>query len=72
MARRSRFRSALVNGASWWNAAFEAAGFKNAFSVKVLPEGADPMDLRFNMINWVASFNARLVLRRERYRSAHW
>lgn len=46
-------RSALVNGASWWNAAFEAAGFKNAFQVKVLPEGADPMDLRYNMINWV-------------------
>ena len=46
-------RSALVEGASWWNAAFEAAGFKNAFQVKVLPEGADPMDLRYNMINWV-------------------
>ena len=46
-------RSALVEGASWWNAAFEAAGFKNAFQVKVLPEGADPMDIRYNMINWV-------------------
>src|SRR5215471_8925267 len=46
-------RSALVAGASWWNAAFETAGFKNAFQVKVLPEGADPMDLRYNMINWV-------------------
>ncbi|HKA16795.1 MAG TPA: zinc-dependent metalloprotease [Blastocatellia bacterium] len=46
-------RSALVEGASWWNAAFEAAGFKNAFQVKILPEGADPMDLRYNMINWV-------------------
>ncbi len=46
-------RSALVEGASWWNAAFEAAGFKNAFQVKVLPEGADPMDLRYNIINWV-------------------
>jgi hypothetical protein len=46
-------RSALVEGASWWNLAFEAAGFKNAFQVKVLPEGADPMDLRYNMINWV-------------------
>ncbi len=46
-------RSALVEGASWWNAAFEGAGFKNAFQVKVLPEGADPMDLRYNMINWV-------------------
>jgi hypothetical protein len=46
-------RSALVEGASWWNQAFEAAGFKNAFQVKVLPDGADPMDVRYNMINWV-------------------
>ncbi len=46
-------RGALVEGASWWNEAFEAAGFRNAFQVKVLPEDADPMDLRFNMINWV-------------------
>jgi hypothetical protein len=46
-------RSALVEGASWWAQAFEAAGFKNAFEVKVLPEGADPMDIRYNMIQWV-------------------
>ncbi len=46
-------RSALVEGASWWSQAFEAAGFKNAFEVKVLPEGADPMDIRYNMIQWV-------------------
>ena len=46
-------RSALVEGASWWSQAFEAAGFKNAFQVKVLPEGADPMDIRYNMIQWV-------------------
>jgi hypothetical protein len=46
-------RSALIEGASWWNAAFEAAGFKNAFQVKVLPPDADPMDIRYNMINWV-------------------
>lgn len=46
-------RSALIEGASWWNQAFEAAGYKNAFQVKVLPEGADPMDLRYNVINWV-------------------
>ncbi len=46
-------RSALVEGASWWNQAFEAAGFKNAFQVKVLPPDADPMDIRYNMINWV-------------------
>jgi hypothetical protein len=46
-------RSALLEGASWWNQAFEAAGFKNAFQVKILPDGADPMDIRYNMINWV-------------------
>ncbi|MDQ3907495.1 MAG: zinc-dependent metalloprotease, partial [Acidobacteriota bacterium] len=46
-------RSALVEGASWWNEAFEAAGFRNAFQVKVLPPDADPMDIRYNMINWV-------------------
>lgn len=46
-------RSALLEGASWWNAAFEAAGYKNAFQVKILPADADPMDIRYNMINWV-------------------
>ncbi len=46
-------RSALLEGASWWNQAFEAAGYKNAFQVKILPEDADPMDVRYNMINWV-------------------
>jgi Met-zincin/Domain of unknown function (DUF5117) len=46
-------RSALVDGAAWWNAAFEAAGFRNAFQVKVLPPDADPLDVRYNVINWV-------------------
>jgi len=46
-------RSALLEGAQWWSAAFEAAGFKNAFQVKILPDSADPMDIRYNMINWV-------------------
>ncbi len=46
-------KSALMEGASWWNQAFEAAGFKNAFQVKELPEGADPLDVRYNMIQWV-------------------
>lgn len=46
-------RSALLEGASWWNQAFEAIGYKDAFQVKMLPEGADPMDLRYNMIQWV-------------------
>jgi len=46
-------RSALIEGASWWNQAFEAAGYRNAFQVKVMPEGADPMDVRYNIIQWV-------------------
>ncbi|MEL6133078.1 MAG: zinc-dependent metalloprotease, partial [Bacteroidota bacterium] len=46
-------RSALIEGASWWNQAFEAAGYKNAFRVEVLPEGADPLDVRYNVIQWV-------------------
>src|SRR5581483_4000412 len=46
-------KKALVEGASWWAQAFEAAGYRNAFKVDVLPEGADPMDIRYNMINWV-------------------
>jgi hypothetical protein len=46
-------KKALVEGASWWNQAFEAAGFRNGFQVAVLPDGADPMDIRYNMINWV-------------------
>jgi hypothetical protein len=46
-------QKALIEGASWWNQAFEAAGFRNAFHVAVLPPGADPMDIRYNMINWV-------------------
>jgi hypothetical protein len=46
-------RSALIEGASWWNQAFEAAGYRNAFQVELLPEGADPMDVRYNIIQWV-------------------
>ena len=46
-------RSALMEGAQWWNQAFEAAGYKNAFQVKLLPEGVDPMDVRYNLIQWV-------------------
>jgi predicted Zn-dependent protease len=46
-------QDALVEGAAWWNQAYEAAGFRNAFQVKVLPADADPMDVRYNVINWV-------------------
>ncbi len=46
-------RSALREGASWWAKAFEAAGFKDAYRVEIMPEGADPLDVRYNVINWV-------------------
>lgn len=46
-------RTALLDGARWWNQAFEAAGYKDAFRVEVLPDGADPMDVRYNIIQWV-------------------
>ncbi len=46
-------RSALLDGARWWSDAFEAIGFENAFQVEILPEEADPMDIRYNVIQWV-------------------
>jgi hypothetical protein len=46
-------RSALLEGASWWNQAFTAAGYRNAFRVELLPPGASPMDIRYNIIDWV-------------------
>ena len=46
-------KRALIEGGGWWNQAFEAAGYRNAFIVKELPEGADPMDIRYNVVNWV-------------------
>jgi Met-zincin/Domain of unknown function (DUF5117) len=47
-------RSALVEGARWWDQAFQAAGWaKDTFRVDVLPAGADPMDIRYNIIQWV-------------------
>jgi hypothetical protein len=46
-------RSALVEGAGWWNQAFAAAGYRNAFQIKLLPEGVSPLDIRYNVINWV-------------------
>ena len=46
-------RSALMEGARWWNQAFEAAGYRNAFRVELLPEGVSPLDIRYNVINWV-------------------
>ncbi|PIB22958.1 zinc-dependent metalloprotease [Maribacter sp. 4G9] len=46
-------RSALLEGGKWWNQAFEAIGYKDAFQVKMLPDDADPLDVRYNVIQWV-------------------
>jgi Met-zincin/Domain of unknown function (DUF5117) len=46
-------RTALREGVSWWNQAFDAAGFVDAFRAEILPEGADPLDVRYNVVNWV-------------------
>lgn len=47
-------RSALLEGARWWDQAFQAAGWApGTFQVEVLPEGADPMDVRYNIVQWV-------------------
>lgn len=45
--------SALKEGALWWNQAFDAIGYDNAFQVEVLPPDADPMDVKYNVIQWV-------------------
>ncbi len=47
-------KSALIEGGSWWDQAFQAAGFSpGTFQVKELPAGADMMDVRYNVIQWV-------------------
>ena len=46
-------KSALLDGGRWWNQAYESIGFRDAFQVKMLPEGADPLDCRYNVIQWV-------------------
>jgi hypothetical protein len=46
-------RSALLDGARWWDQAFEAAGFRNAFQVVMRPDSISPLDARYNVINWV-------------------
>ena len=46
-------RSALLEGGSWWNQAFEAIGYKDAFQIKMLPDDADPLDVRYNVVQWV-------------------
>jgi hypothetical protein len=42
-----------LDGARWWAEAFEEAGFVDAFKVEILPEGVHPLDVRYNVIQWV-------------------
>ncbi|PAP76184.1 zinc-dependent metalloprotease [Rubrivirga marina] len=46
-------RSALLDGARWWADAFTAAGFRDAYRVEVRPDSVDPLDARYNTIQWV-------------------
>ena len=45
-------RSATLEGAKWWEEAFDMAGLRGAFRVELLPEGVDPLDARYNVIQW--------------------
>ena len=46
-------RTALVEGVNWWAKAFDAAGYIDAFRAEVMPEGMDPLDVRYNVVNWI-------------------
>ena len=46
-------RTALMDGARWWTQAFDDAGYIDAFRVELLPENANPADVRYNVIAWV-------------------
>lgn len=47
------YRSAFIEGGLWWNKVFEKAGFRDAFQIRDLPDGVDPMDARYSVIHWV-------------------
>ncbi len=46
-------RSALVDGANWWKDAFAAAGFPDGYEVRLLPADVNPLDVRYNVVQWV-------------------
>ncbi len=46
-------RQALIDGAEWWTEAFAAAGYPDGYRVEVLPEDAHPLDIRYNVVQWV-------------------
>lgn len=47
------YRTAFREGMEWFNGLFEAAGFKNAFELRDMPEDMDPMDARYHVVLWV-------------------
>lgn len=49
------FREAMMEGVEAWSDAFEAAGFRNAVQADMLPEGADPADIRYATLRWSTS-----------------
>jgi hypothetical protein len=46
-------RSATVEGATFWERVFDQAGLSGGFKVELLPEGVDPMDGRYNVVQWI-------------------
>jgi hypothetical protein len=45
-------RSATLEGVKWWEQAFDRAGLVGGFKAELLPEGVDPMDARYNVVQW--------------------
>ncbi len=46
-------RTASLQGAKFWEEAFDRAGLRGGFRAELLPDGADPMDARYNVVQWV-------------------
>jgi hypothetical protein len=46
-------RTATLQGVGWWTQVFDAAGLRGGFRVELLPEGVDPMDARYNVVQWI-------------------
>ena len=45
-------RQATLDGVRWWSDAFARAGLPGAFRAQLLPDGADPLDARYNVVQW--------------------
>ncbi|MFL5608201.1 MAG: zinc-dependent metalloprotease [Gemmatimonadaceae bacterium] len=45
-------RQATLEGVRFWTEAFDRAGLTGGFRAELLPEGADPLDARYNVVQW--------------------